>query len=125
MPYRTAPSEPSAVPAVEALSPTARAMMPPLPRPDDVVMPEQGANFEDRVLLLLAAVILADGVLTYPEYELGQSVVRRIFEERALHAGMQARFHHALLNPPSRPAELAASLAREAVADRTIPVQRP
>ena len=49
MPYRTAPSEPSAVPAadtvgvpaVEALSPTARAMMPPLPRPDDVVMPEQ------------------------------------------------------------------------------------
>ena len=71
MPYRTAPSEPSAVPAadtvgvpaVEALSPTARAMMPPLPRPDDVVMPEQGANFEDRVLLLLAAVILADGVL--------------------------------------------------------------
>lgn len=93
-------------------------MMPPLPRPDDVVMPEQGANFEDRVLLLLAAVILADGVLTYPEYELGQSVVRRIFEERALHAGMQARFHHALLNPPSRPAELAASLAREAVAEQ-------
>ena len=118
MPYRTAPSEPSAVPAVEALSPTARAMMPPLPRPDDVVMPEQGANFEDRVLLLLAAVILADGVLTYPEYELGQSVVRRIFGERALHAGMQARFHHALLNPPSRPAELAASLAREAVAEQ-------
>ena len=35
------------------------------------------------VLLLLAAVILADGVLTYPEYELGQSVVRRIFGERA------------------------------------------
>lgn len=102
----------------EILSPTARAMMPKLPRPDDVVMPERGASFEDRVLLLLAAVMAADGMLTYPEYELGQSVVRRIFGEQALHAGMQARFHHALLNPPDQPAELAASLAREAVAEQ-------
>lgn len=102
----------------EELSPTASAMMPPLPRPDEPVMPERGASFEDRVLLLLAAVVLADGMLTYPEYELAESVVRRIFGERALHAGMQARFHHALLNPPEHPEELAASLAAEAVVEQ-------
>lgn len=126
MPSRTLPSDPpaerpaasGAAPAEGTLSPTAQAMMPSLPRPDDEVMPKQGANFEDRVLLLLAAVVLADGVLTYPEYELAQSVVRRIFRDRALHAGMQARFHHALLNPPPQPAELAATLAREAVAEQ-------
>ena len=93
-------------------------MMPDLPRPDDAVMPEGGANFEDRVLLLLAAVMVADGMLTYPDYELGQSVIQGIFGEHALHAGVQARFHHALLHPPAQPAELAASLAREAVAEQ-------
>lgn len=102
----------------EDLSPTATAMMPPLPRPDEPVMTERGSSFEDRVLLLLASVVLADGMLTYPEYELAETVVRRIFGERALHAGMQARFHHALLHPPERPEELAASLAAEAVAEQ-------
>ncbi len=99
-------------------SPDLQALMPPLPRPDDAPMPEGGASFEDRVLLLLAGVARADGILTYPEYEWTAAMVADIFGERALSADMQARFHHALLHPPADPLALAASLAREAVEER-------
>lgn len=81
-------------------------------------MPEEGASFEDRVLLLLAAVARSEGMLTYPEYEATATLVRSIFGEKALGASFQARFHYALLHPAARPDELAASLAREAVDEK-------
>ena len=49
---------------VSPVSPTARAMTPVLPGVDADVMPEQGASFDDRVLLLLAAVAQSEGMLT-------------------------------------------------------------
>lgn len=80
-------------------------MLPSLPSPDAFTAfgAEQNKefdthSFEEQVLLLLAAAV-ADGLLTYPGYELAQNVLRRIFGERALHADMQARFHSALLSP--------------------------
>lgn len=72
-------------------------------------------SFEARVLLLLATAV-ADGLLTYPGYELAQSVLRRIFGERALHADMQARFHSALLRPEGQTKPLAANVVTENVA---------
>lgn len=100
------------------VSPTARAMTPELPRVDAEIMPEQGASFDDRVLLLLAAVAQSEGMLTYPEYEATARLVRSIFGEKALGASFQARFHYALLHPVANPDELAASLAREAVDEK-------
>ena len=100
------------------LSATARAMTPELPRVDAEVMPEDGASFDDRVLLLLAAVAQSEGMLTYPEYEATAELVRSIFGEKALGASFQARFHYALLHPVENPDVLAASLAREAVDEK-------
>ena len=97
---------------------TLQLMTPALPSVDAEVMPEEGASFEDRVLLLLAAVARSEGMLTYPEYEATATLVRSIFGEKALGASFQARFHYALLHPAARPDELAASLAREAVDEK-------
>lgn len=103
---------------VSPVSPTVRAMTPVLPGVDADVMPEQGASFDDRVLLLLAAVAQSEGMLTYPEYEATARLVRSIFGEKALGASFQARFHYALLHPVDNPDALAASLAREAVDEK-------
>ena len=44
----------------------AQAMTPHLPQPDDPPMPADGGNFEDRVLLLLAAVALSTACWLIP-----------------------------------------------------------
>lgn len=92
------------------VSATLVAMTPPLPLPDDTPMPLQESTFTDKVLLLLAAALNANAMLTYPEYELLQEVVRDIFGEKALHASLQAKLHYALLHPATEPEKLVASL---------------
>lgn len=91
----------------------AAAILSVLPRP---VQPVAGDSFNDRILLLLAAVARSDGLLTYRAYQLVQDAARAIFGERALHAEVQAKLHHALLNPPADTSELARSMAHEAEA---------
>lgn len=91
----------------------AAAILSVLPRP---VQPAAGDSFNDRILLLLAAVARSDGLLTYRAYQLVQDAARAIFGERALHAEVQAKLHHALLHPPADASELARSMAHEAEA---------
>lgn len=117
-PQETARGKPEEKDVSGIVSPTMRAMTPELPWVDAEVMPEQGASFDDRVLLLLAAVAQSEGMLTYPEYEATAKLVRSIFGEKALGASFQARFHYALLHSVDNPDALAASLAREAVDEK-------
>lgn len=91
----------------------AAAILSVLPQP---VQPVAGDSFNDRILLLLAAVARSDGLLTYRAYQLVQDAARAIFGEHALHAEVQAKLHHALLHPPADASELARSMAHEAEA---------
>lgn len=86
-----------------------------LPEP---VQPTPGDSFNDRILLLLAAVATTDGILTYREYQLVQEAAEAIFGERALHAEVQAKLHAALLTPPSDPAAIARDMAHQAEAQK-------
>ncbi len=86
-----------------------------LPQP---IQPVPGDSFNDRILLLLAAVATTDDMLTYREYQLVQEAAQAIFGERALHAELQAKLHYALLNPPSDPAEIARDMANQADAQK-------
>lgn len=85
--------------------PTSASMLSMLPQP---IQPIPGDSFNDRILLLLAAVATTDDMLTYREYQLVQEAAQAIFGERALHAELQAKLHYALLNrrpiPPTSPA---------------------
>lgn len=82
-----------------------------LPQP---TQPVPGDSFNDRILLLLAAVATSDTLLTYREYQLVQEAAEAIFGERALHAEIQAKLHYALLHPPTNPAEMARDMANQA-----------
>ena len=95
--------------------PTSASMLSMLPQP---IQPIPGDSFNDRILLLLAAVASTDGMLTYREYQLVQEAAEAIFGERALHAELQAKLHYALLNPPSDPAEIARDMANQADAQK-------
>ena len=95
--------------------PTSASMLSMLPQP---IQPIPGESFNDRILLLLAAVASTDGMLTYREYQLVQEAAEAIFGERALHAELQAKLHYALLNPPSDPAEIARDMANQADAQK-------
>ena len=86
-----------------------------LPQP---IQPVPGDSFNDRILLLLAAVASSDNMLTYSEYQLVQEAARAIFGERALHAELQAKLHYALLHPPKNPADIAADMAHQAEAQK-------
>lgn len=86
-----------------------------LPQP---TQPVPGDSFNDRILLLLAAVATSDTLLTYREYQLVQEAVEAIFGERALHAEVQAKLHYALLHPPANPAEMARDMANQAEAQK-------
>ena len=89
-------------------------MMPPLPRLDEALAPGGGTSFEGLALQLLAAA--AGGLLVYAEYGLLAETVRRVFGEKALRAGFQARFHGALLHSSGKPRELAFALVQQAEA---------
>lgn len=91
------------------MSLSSSAMLSLLPQP---VQPVPGESFDDRVLLLLAAVAAADGRLSYRGYQTAQEACRNIFGDRALHAELQAKLHYALLHPPTDPAKLLAETAR-------------
>ena len=95
--------------------PTSASMLSMLPQP---IQPIPGDSFNDRILLLLAAVASTDGMLTYREYQLVQEAAEAIFGERALHAELQAKLHYALMNPPSDPAEIARDMANQADAQK-------
>ena len=95
--------------------PLSASMLSMLPQP---IQPIPGDSFNDRILLLLAAVATTDGMLTYREYRLVQEAAQAIFGERALHAELQAKLHYALLNPPSNPAEIARDMANQAEAQK-------
>lgn len=95
--------------------PTSASMLSMLPQP---IQPIPGDSFNDRILLLLAAVASTDGMLTYREYQLVQEAAEAIFGERALHAELQAKLHYALLNPPSDSAEIARDMANQADAQK-------
>ena len=86
-----------------------------LPQP---MQPIPGEAFNDRILLLLAAAATSDDLLTYREYQLVQEAAKAIFGERALHAEVQAKLHHALLHPPANAAEIARSMAQQAAAQK-------
>ncbi|MEG2005318.1 MAG: dynamin family protein, partial [Bilophila sp.] len=86
-----------------------------LPKP---MQPVPGDSFNDRILLLLAAVANSDDLLTYRGYQLVQEAASAIFGERALHAEVQAKLHHALLNPPSDPTDIARDMANQAEAQK-------
>ena len=68
--------------------PTSASMLSMLPQP---IQPIPGDSFNDRILLLLAAVATTDDMLTYREYQLVQEAAQAIFGERALHAELQAK----------------------------------
>lgn len=89
----------------------AAAILSVLPQP---IRPVPGDSFNDRILLLLAAVATSEGLLTYRAYQLVQEAARAIFGERALHAEMQAKLHHALLHPPEDAPAMARNMAHEA-----------
>lgn len=89
-----------------------------LPQPEQ---PTPGDAFSDRILLLLAAVLVPDGMLTYHDYLLTQNACRDIFGEQALHAELQAKLHYALLAPPRDPLELARRMAEQAEAENVDP----
>ena len=72
--------------------PTSASMLSMLPQP---IQPIPGDSFNDRILLLLAAVATTDDMLTYREYQLVQEAAQAIFGERALHAELQAKLHYA------------------------------
>ena len=93
------------------MSSPSESMLALLPQP---LQPIPGDSFNDRILLLLAAVATSDGLLTYREYQLVQEAASAIFGERAFHAELQAKLHHALLHPPANPAEIARSMAHQA-----------
>ena len=95
--------------------PTSASMLSMLPQP---IQPIPGDSFNDRILLLLAAVATTDDMLTYREYQLVQEAAQAIFGERALHAELQAKLHYALLNPPSDPADIARDMANQADAQK-------
>ena len=95
--------------------PASASLLSLLPQP---VQPIPGDSFNDRILLLLAAVATTDGMLTYREYQLVQEAAEAIFGERALHAALQAKLHYALLNPPSDPAAIARDMANQAEAQK-------
>ena len=82
-----------------------------LPHPEP---PVPGESFNDRILLLLAAVAQADNLLTYRAYQQVQEACRAIFGEQGLHAETQAKLHHALLHPPVNPQVIARHMARQA-----------
>lgn len=82
-----------------------------LPEP---VQSAPSESFNDRILLLLAAVASSGGLLTCRSYQMAQDATRAIFGERALHAGIQAKLHFALLNPPTNAPEIARSMAEQA-----------
>lgn len=91
------------------------AMLSMLPKP---IQPVPGDSFNDRILLLLAAVANSDDLLTYRGYQLVQEAMSAIFGERALHAELQAKLHYALLNPPSDPTDIARDMAHQADAQK-------
>ena len=91
----------------------AAAILSVLPQP---IRPVPGDSFNDRILLLLAAVAISEGPLTYRAYQLVQEAARAIFGERALHAEMQAKLHYALLHPPADAPAMARNMAHEAEA---------
>ena len=95
--------------------PTSASMLSMLPQP---IQPIPGDSFNDRILLLLAAVATTDDMLTYREYQLVQEAAQAILGERALHAELQAKLHYALLNPPSDPADIARDMANQADAQK-------
>lgn len=97
------------------MSSFSESMLALLPRP---LQPVPGDSFNDRILLLLAAVATSDGLLTYREYQLVQEAASAIFGERAFHAELQAKLHHALLHPPVDPAEIARDMAHQAEAQK-------
>ncbi len=74
--------------------------------------PVPGDSFGDRALMLFAALAVADGRLDYRSYQTAQEACRKLFGDRALHAELQAKLHHALLRPPSDPSVLIAETAR-------------
>lgn len=97
------------------MSSPSESMLALLPQP---LQPIPGDSFNDRILLLLAAVATSDGLLTYREYQLVQEAASAIFGDRAFHAEVQAKLHYALLNPPANPAEIARDMAHQAEAQK-------
>ncbi len=86
-----------------------------LPQPEK---PVPGDTFNDRILLLLAAVAHDDGLLTYPAYQQAQEACRAVFGEQGLHAQIQAKLHYALLHPPKDPLNIAKHMAEQAEAQK-------
>ena len=80
--------------------PTSASMLSMLPQP---IQPIPGDSFNDRILLLLAAVATTDDMLTYREYQLVQEAAQAIFGERALHAELQAKLDAAPDGTDKRP----------------------
>ncbi len=93
----------------------AAAILSMLPQP---MQAAPGDSFNDRILLLLSAVANSEGILTYRAYQLVQEAALAIFGERALHAEVQAKLHHALLYPPANAPEIARSMAHQAEAQK-------
>lgn len=90
----------------------AEALLEMLPKPEKEAVPDE--SFNDRILLLLAAVANSDGIMTYRGYQVVLEATQAIFGERAMHAEVQAKLHYALLHPPVNATEIASTMAQQA-----------
>lgn len=78
------------------------------------VEPRPGESFQDRIIWLIAALCVAERQLTYAGYRQAQQALERVFGERALEAGLQAKLMFALTHPGPEPVELAKDMAHQA-----------